>query len=429
MLTRFNKALFCVAFFAIIIGIYVLPQAFSASIGTGYIVLSLTMSALSVMAWRYDVLTPREALYMAIIGCLCLMPLLPYSSNDAQRYLWDGAVFFSGLDPYITSPNNPLAAGLREIWSTPEEHSNYATLYPPGALVLFGVSSLAGPLHGILVWKIMTTFAVIFSLIAAYKLLVFRGLTEHFYLIALCPLLIFEAGVGAHLDIFSLLGIVLALWALDTDKVIFAGIIIGLAATIKFLPAVIAGPLLFLLPPQKALKLFTSSALTWLSVYLLIFGLGYKPIGLIPTFFEKWRGGAPFYPVLSAGKTWLGLPNSIFLIALMGLAVAGFSIAAKLAKKGRGAIAMALCLSMPLLLSPVLFPWYLLVIVPFLALRPSATLFLAVTFVPFNYVVLNKWLTQGIWDQPAWPATLLAIAITIGLVFDIVTTRNQFAIS
>lgn len=117
------------------------------------------------------------------------------------------------------------------------------------------------------------------------------------------------------------------------------------------------------------------------------------------------------------------------LIALMGLAVAGFSIAAKLAKKGRGAIAMALCLSMPLLLSPVLFPWYLLVIVPFLALRPSATLFLAVTFVPFNYVVLNKWLTQGIWDQPAWPATLLAIAITIGLVFDIVTTRNQFAIS
>lgn len=386
--------------------------------------LSFTMSALSVLAWRYDIITSRGALYLAIIGCLCLMPLLPYSSNDAQRYLWDGAVFFSGIDPYVTSPNNPLAAGLREIWPTPEEHSNYATLYPPGALTLFGLASLAGPMHGILVWKIMAALAAIGSLVAAYKLLVFRGLTRHFYLIAFCPLLIFEAGVGAHLDIFSVLGIVLALWALDTDKVILAGVIIGLAATTKFLPAVIAGPLLFLLPPRKALKLFLSSAITWLSVYLLMFGLGYKPLGLIPTFFEKWRGGAPFYPILETGKQWLGLSNHIFLASLMGLALAGFSIAAKLAKQGQAVIAMALCLAVPLLLSPVLFPWYLLVLVPFLALRPSATLFLTVTLVPLNYVVLNKWLSQGIWDQPAWPATLLAITIAIGLVFDIFMTKK-----
>ena len=424
MPARFNKLLFCSVFFALIIGIYLLPQALPASIGTGYIVLSFAMSALSGLAWRYDIITPRGALYLAIIGCLYLMPLLPYSSNDAQRYLWDGAVFFSGLDPYTTSPNNPLAAGLREIWPTPEEHSDYATLYPPGALILFGVSSLAGPLHGILVWKIIVTFAAIFSLIAAYKLLVFRGLTQHFYLIAFCPLLMFEAGVGAHLDIFSLLGIVLALWALDAEKVILAGIIIGLAATTKFLPAVIAGPLLFLLPPRKALTLFASSAITWLSVYLLMFGLGYKPLGLIPTFFEKWRGGAPFFPILEAGKHWLGLPSYIFLTGLMGLALAGFSLAARLAKRGHAAIAMALCLAVPLLLSPVLFPWYLLVLVPFLALRPSAAIFLAVTLVPLNYVVLNKWLSQEIWDQPTWPATLLAIAIMIGLVFDLFMTQK-----
>ena len=406
-------------FFALIAGIYLLPHVFPAAIGTGYILLSLATSGLSVWAWHFRVLTPRRALFLAIAGCLCLLPLWPYTSNDTQRYLWDGAVFVSGLDPYLTAPNDPLAANLRQIWATPEEHAAYATLYPPGALSLFGLSSLAGPKYAIWIWKLMTTLAAIFSLIASFKLLEFRGLTRHFYLVGFCPLLLFETGVGGHVDIFCVLGIVLALWALDKEKVILAGIIIGLAATTKFLPAVIVGPLLFLLPPRKLLTLFASSALTWLCVYGLMFGLGYKPLGLLPTFFEKWRGGAPFYPILEALKQGLSMSNGVFLTGLLGLAVAGFSVSAWLMRRGQAAIAITLCLSVPLLLSPVLFPWYLLALIPFLGMRPSVTVFLAVTLVPLNYAVLNKWLSQGVWDQPSWPSILLGAAIVIGLFLDI----------
>ena len=386
------------------------------------------MSGLSILAWYYDIMAPRRALYVAIVACIFLAPLLPYSSNDTQRYLWDGAVFLSGLDPYVTAPNDPLAVHLREIWATPEEHAKYATLYPPGALSLFAVSSLVGPNYAIWVWKFMTTFAVILSLIVTYKLLVLRGLTRHVCLVAFCPLLIFEAQVGGHVDIFSVLGIVLALWCLERDKIILAGIMIGLAATTKFLPAVIVGPLLFLLPPRKALKLLTSSALTWLSIYLLMFGLGYKPLGLLPTFFEKWRGGAPFFPIFEAVKRSLNLSNAAFLTGLAGLAGVGFLSSAWLARGGSKDIAIMLCLSVPLLLSPVLFPWYVLAFVPFLALRPSVTIFLVVSFVPVNYVVLNKWLAQGVWDQPSWPSSLLAGLIIIGVILDIFILKpNRFA--
>lgn len=422
--TGLSGTLFCAAFFALILGIYLLPHLVPSSIGTGYIIISLAMSALSVLAWRYDIITPRRALYLAIIGSVALMPLLPYTSNDTQRYLWDGAVFLSGLDPYVISPNNPLAADLRELWATPEEHAAYATLYPPGALSLFGLSSLAGPNHGIWVWKLMTASAAIMSLIAMFKLLAFRGLTRHFHLVAFCPLLIFEAGVGAHLDIFSLLGIVLALWSLDRDKIILAGTIIGLAATTKFLPAVIVGPLLFFLPPRKALSLFASSALTWLSVYGLMFGLGYKPLGLLPTFFEKWRGGAPFFPILDAVKDALSLQNGMFLTALTVLAIGGFSLSAWLANRGRSDLAICLCLSVPLLLSPILFPWYLLILIPFLALRPSVTIFLALTAVPLNYIVLDKWLSQGVWDQPSWPSIVLGLLIVTGLFLDVCLAKT-----
>lgn len=424
-LTRYSERFFYVVFFALLLGLYILQHIFPSQIGTGYIAVSFAMSILSGLAWYYDILTPRRALGLAVIGCLCLMPLLPYTSNDTQRYLWDGAVFVSGLDPYLVPPNDPLVANLREIWATPEEHAKYATLYPPGALTLFGLSSLAGPVYAIWVWKLMTTLALIASLFVTYKLLAARGLQKHIYLVVFSPLLLFETQVGGHLDIFSVLGIVLALWALDKEKVVLAGVIIGLAATTKFLPAVIVGPLLFLLPPRKAAAIFFSSALTWLGVYGLMFGLGYKPLGLLPTFFEKWRGGAPFFPLLDAVKQGLSLSNGQFLAGLIGLAICGFGYAAWLAKRREAAAAIMLSLSVPLLLSPVLFPWYVLALIPFLALRPSVTLFLVVTFIPLNYVVLNRWLSEGVWEQASWPALVLVLVIVTGLLVDLFMMKNR----
>jgi len=82
---------------------------FPAAIGTAYIVIFLAMTALSIIAWRSEIITPRAALLLALIACICLGFALPYTSNDSERYLWDGAVFLSGLDPYVTAPNDPAA--------------------------------------------------------------------------------------------------------------------------------------------------------------------------------------------------------------------------------------------------------------------------------------------------------------------------------
>jgi len=398
--------------------LYLLPEIFPSFIGTGYILIFLGMTVLSVITWQRKIISPFSALILSLLGCLFLAPLLPYTSNDSQRYLWDGAVLLSGLDPYVIAPNDPLVASLREIWPTPEEHAQYPTLYPPGGLILFSLCSLAGPSYAIWIWKIMTTLAVMLSLSFTYKLLILRDLTRHFYLVAFSPLLLFESQIGVHLDIFSVLGVVLALWCLEKEKIILAGAIIGLAATIKFLPAVIVGPFLFYLRPRQAFKLFVSSSLTWLSIYGMMFGLGYKPLGLLPTFFEKWRGGAPVFPVLEHVKGMLGLSSRSFLFCLMGLSLMGFSLSAWFARRGKINLALMLSLAVPLLLSPVLFPWYLLTLIPFLALRPSLTLFLAVTLAPLSYVVLNRWLSEGVWDQATWPAQVLGFCLLIGLVFD-----------
>lgn len=406
--------------FSILIGAAIfLPTLLPSAIGTGYIAIYFVMSAMSIFVWRSKIITPRAALVLALIACLCLGFIVPYTSNDAERYLWDGAVFLSGLDPYMVAPNDPRAAELRVIWPTPEEHANYPTLYPPGGLTLFALCALAGPTYGIWVWKFLTSLALILTLIISYKLLHLRKLAHHFYLIALSPLLLFETQIGAHLDIFSVLGIVAALWCLEKEKILWAAIIIGLSATTKFLPAILIGPYLFYLHPKRALTLFLGAAGTWLSLYGIMFSLGYKPLGLLPTFFEKWRGGAPLFPILEAVQNTLNLSSRSFMIGLGFMAILGFSLSAWLARNRNINIALSLAISVPLLLSPVLFPWYLLTLVPLLALRPSYTVLAAVTLAPLSYIVLNRWLYEGVWAQAAWPAQVLLVGIIAGLCLDI----------
>ena len=413
------------ALLLIILGLYSLPHLFSAAIGTGYILLYCALMGVSLWLWRSEAIRPQQVLCLGFIILIALFPLAMLTSNDAERYLWDGALFLSGFDPYVTAPNAVEVTDLRSHWPTPEEHAAYPTLYPPGALVLFGLSALAGPTYGVWLWKAIATLAAMLSLYLIYDLLRRRDALRALPLAALSPLLLFETGAGYHLDVFCVLGVSAALYFIDRERIIWAGIIIGLAATVKFLPAVIAGPLLFYLKPAKALKLFLAASLTWGAVYLLMFGLGYKPLGLLPTFFEKWRGGAPLYPVLESLQTAAGLSHKGFLTLLALLALSGFGLSAILARRGHIMAAIMLSLAVPLLLSPVLFPWYLMVFVPLLALRPNLTLIIAFTLAPLSYVVLNKWLSQGVWEPAAWPAALLLIGLMTGLIYDIFSKRKS----
>jgi len=414
-----------IALILLSVALYFVPVIWPSYIGTGYIAVYGLMMLCCLLVWQRSDASPKHILAVSLIIILCLLPMQALTSNDGERYLWDGAVLAAGFDPYITAPDNASVAELRSQWPTPSEHAAYPTLYPPGALALFGVSALAGPTYGFWVWKCLASLALMLTVVLAYDLLKKRQALQHFALVALSPLLLLEVGVAAHLDIFSVLGITAALWCHEKEKIIAAGVIIGLAASIKFLPAVIAGPLLFYVMPRKAVKLFLSASLTWGLIYLSMFGLGYKPLGLLPTFFEKWEGGAPLYPILVSIKEVFKFSDIFFWTMLGSLAVLGFGMSAVLAKRRYIYAAIMLALAVPLLLSPILFPWYLMVFVPLIALRPNATLIIAVTFAPLAYIVLNKWLSQGLWEPAVWTSQILLLGIIVGLIIDLGFTKRK----
>lgn len=408
-----------ISFLLSVMSLYLLPTLFPRHIGSAYIFIYCVMSCISIFIWWSQEISPWRILILASLTICLLIPMQMLTSNDAERYLWDGAVFLARFDPYITAPNAETVTELRKIWPTPEEHAAYPTLYPPGALLLFSLCALGGVSYGFWIWKTLCALAAILSLFFAYDLLKKRNALQHFSLMALSPLLLLETGVGAHLDIFCVLGIIATLWCLQKEKIIAAAIIIGLAATIKFFPAVIAGPFLFYLKPKKAVTLFLAASLTWISVYMMMFICGYKPLGLLPTFFEKWRGGAPFYPLLEVLKNSFQLSQKQFFIILGSLSLLGFGLSAYLARKRHIYIAIMIAIATPLLISPVLFPWYLMAFLPLLVLRPNVTGVIAITLAPLSYIVLNKWLSEGIWQPSQWPAIILAFGIIYGLFIDL----------
>lgn len=418
----------------IIGGLYTLPFIFPASIGTLYIIFCTLMLVLSLsLYWipspslassappppsKAQPIDPKTVLYLSLIILIALFPLSPLTSNDSQRYLWDGAVFMAGFDPYITAPNDGVVSELRTLWPTPPEHEKYPTLYPPGAMILFGLASLGRPIYGFWIWKFIVTLGACASLIFMYKLLARRGQLNAFVLFAFNPIFLFEIGIGTHLDGICLLGIIAALLVIHKEKFIMAGVIIGLAATVKFLPAIMIGPFLFYLKPKQAMQLCLSAMMTFLTIYGLIFMLGYKPIGLLPVFFETWRGGAPLFPILDGIRTSLGLSGLYFLISLLCLAVIGFALSARMASKGYIETALMISFLVPLLLSPILFPWYLLALIPIWVLKPNMTGLACIALAPLSYEVLNQWLSKAVWDQADWPHYILLGGLIIGFAYD-----------
>jgi len=396
---------------------YLLPTLFPQGIGTVTIAIHLLLTGWMLLYWCGGHYLPTEQQFQQLlltgIAARILLLFVPgFTTHDVERYLWDGAVVINGLDPYVVAPNDAIVSRLREHWPTPEEHAAYPTLYPPLALAMFALCALAGPVWGILCWKILVTLASIATLLVVADLLKRHQRTRHLALIALSPLMLLEVGIGAHLDAFSALAVSSAIWGFAHARWWLVGTAIGLGGCIKLLPIVALGPFLFANTNNQWPAMVGGASASVVLVYGSAMAAGFKPIGTLVLFFEKWRNGSPF--------------NSLFEWAWPAMSYTHFSlpIAVLLASyalyKSRKDLQSGLLLMLvtPLLLSPVVFPWYLLVLVPLVTLRPSVFLLLWLTTVPFAYEVLNKFASTGEWSPASWPLVAIGGGWIIGLLVD-----------
>src|SRR5512135_2145655 len=124
--------------------------------GAGEVLLLMGVNVLAMglltfllrIAWKgpTDTGHPRGALALVFaFGVLFRLTLIPHAvvgSDDIYRYLWDGKVANSGINPFLYLPTDPRLSHLATAdLPAKVNHPDMRTPYPPTAQALFLVSS------------------------------------------------------------------------------------------------------------------------------------------------------------------------------------------------------------------------------------------------------------------------------------------------
>ena len=76
---------------------------------------------------------------------ILFLPFAPVLSDDIYRYVWDGRVAMSGINPFAFAPQAEELRHLRDaaIWPL-INHPTVPTIYPPAAQLVFQLNALRG---------------------------------------------------------------------------------------------------------------------------------------------------------------------------------------------------------------------------------------------------------------------------------------------
>jgi hypothetical protein len=186
-------------------------------------------------------------IFFALALRLTLVPQRPYLSTDAYRYVWDGHVQSHGVNPYRFAPAAPALEPLRDPNQFPKvtqiypniNRPNLPTPYPPGAQLIY---LLVGWLHPLSVTAFKAA-AMVFDLITILALMWALGRARldpaRAILFAWHPLPIWEGAHTGHIESALIMLLALALLAWASRRNALAGALLGLAAAVKYYPALV----------------------------------------------------------------------------------------------------------------------------------------------------------------------------------------------
>lgn len=352
---------------------------------------------------------------VAVALRLLFLPLEPVLSDDVWRYLWDGHVQLSGVNPYRFAPSAPELAALRTPWHALINNPDVPTIYPPFAQLAFLAVALAG--STVLQAKLLFLG---FDLATGWLLgrvarLTGRSrrLVQLLYLWS--PLLVVEVAWSAHLEPLGLFGLVLLL--LLARAPVGAGVAGALSALTKVAPAAALPALTRRLGWRFAAAFLATCAV----LYLPYVGAGTALFAGLGVYAEHWRFMAGPFALLEAV---LPGPHAPRWAAAAGVV----AVVAWTTWRGfRPERALLWILGTGLLLTPTLHPWYVLWILPLAALRASAPWILLSGLAFLGYFGLDAWQASGVWPQPGWLRVLMWGPVLALLVWEGTRRRGRDA--
>ena len=360
----------------------------------------------------------------ALLLRVLLLGLPPNLSHDSWRYVWDARVFLHGYSPYVTPPDAPELAPLRDFIYAHSGYHTVPSIYPPGAQYMYILSYLLAPGNLFFLKGIFVLFDLV-SCLALTLLLARKGMDPaRVLLYAWSPLPIVEFALEGHLDgvaiAFSLLAVLSATRTAWKGRVL-TGFLAGMGTLVKIYPVVLLVPLVDPRQWRREVPLVLTCVLTIIVAYIPFVLLGHGQIfGFFSTFVrEQGRnaGLVQHYVGLFGSARHLSLEQIIAWehgVALVLLLGASLAILLARAHERMSIEAGTLVLfSLVLAVSSHVYPWYVTTLLPWVVLllpvrvAGSRSLFLA------RVLVLGAlWLftfTSVMSYRPDWPAYYLLV--------------------
>lgn len=391
----------------------------------------------------------RAAVALILIGgaavALAAASAPPSSSDDLYRYVWDGKVQAAGIDPYAHVPSAPQLAGLRDRFLWPADGTycvpagiadpdgsgtlrpgctlinrpTVPTIYPPAAEAYFRAVQSVSPAGSR--YKPIQLAAVVLG--TAVTLVLLAGLRRlgrdprQAAIWAWCPLVAYETGNGAHVDVLGVLFAVGALVVLALSRraggraarwgAAAGGVLLALAVGAKFTP-VFAAPAAL---RRRVLAVAAPAAATFALIYLPhVVAAGSKVVGFLPGYLNEqgYRSGTGFVLLgMVLPASWA--PYAA--VAVVGVTALLVYLRADPAEPWRGAVVLT---GVALLVTTPEFPWYAMLLCAFVALdgRPEwlavPVAGLAAQHVSYalaaGVVIAGWWLRRRSERQPERPA-------------------------
>ena len=382
-----------------------------------YVAAGLLFLIIAWLTWRAALgnVAPRWLLALVVATGLCARLILLFSEpileDDYQRYLWDGAVTASGLNPYAVAPEDAAQDWAAEPWRRLAEasgvvnervnHPELRTVYPPVAQAAFVLAHVIAPFD-LLGWRLVCLLADLVSLALLIALL--RTLDRSPLWLALywCnPIVIKELFNSAHMEAIlvpALLGALLL--AVRTRYVASAGML-AVAAGIKIWPVLLLPSVLrpLIATPARLVTALILVALIGALCAIPILWAGLDEGSGLVAYASGWQTNSALFPALATGLD--KLLNAVRLtdvsaglaaraIVLVLLAMLAVRLTRNATPNPHDIVnRFALLVLAVYLLVPAQFPWYAVWVLAVLPLVPLLAIVGLAVVQPLYYMAFH----------------------------------------